>query len=262
MAWAYLHKGGKRTVGGYLRTILKGNFTELKQRWQVQFSKKDDPFFTFPYLDALHDRFQLKPIYFVLLGDYDKFDTNISPNNWAFLWILQQLHKRYRLGIHPSYSSNKKRSQLQKEISRLRVITQEPVALSRQHFLKLTFPETYRRLLQVGIAVDYSLGYADDIGFRASIATPYPWYDLTQETMNPLLLYPFQVMDVTLKKYLQLNPAQAIENVNLIIQKTKSVGGTFCTLWHNSSFSYIDNWEGWDEVYEAILKMATQQKQD
>ena len=63
-------------------------------------------------------------------------------------------------------------------------------------------------------------------------------------------------MDVTLQQYLKLSPEQAfVQSVNLI-KEIKSVGGTFVSLWHNSSFSNEKKWDGWKRVYERILEVA------
>ena len=120
--------------------------------------------------------------------------------------------------------------------------------------MKLRFPETYQNLLKVGILEDYSMGYADDIGFRAGIATPFYWYDLENEQATALKIHPFAVMEVTMQQYLQLSPEEAVEQVKPLIAATKAVGGTFSTLWHNSTLSNIEEWEGWRKVYEKIIK--------
>jgi hypothetical protein len=96
------------------------------------------------------------------------------------------------------------------------------------------------------------MGYATEIGFRASIATPYFWYDLVNEKATDLLITPFQIMDVTLKDYLKLSPEKALEIIRILIQNTKSVNGTFCTLWHNSSFDEKE-WKGWRETYKKMV---------
>jgi hypothetical protein len=100
------------------------------------------------------------------------------------------------------------------------------------------------------------MGYADDIGFRAGIATPFYWYDLENEQVTPLKLHPFQVMEVTLQQYLELSPDEAIEKVKPLVAAIKAVGGTFTTLWHNSTLSNIDEWEGWRKVYEEIIEFS------
>ena len=95
------------------------------------------------------------------------------------------------------------------------------------------------------------MGYADEIGFRASIALSFRWYDLENETVTDLQIFPFQAMDVTLKEYLNLSPDDAFLALNKLKNATQDVDGQLITLWHNSSFG--DDWKGWKEMYENFL---------
>ncbi|NJN78969.1 MAG: hypothetical protein HC803_12160 [Saprospiraceae bacterium] len=63
-AWAYKNRNFKRTIGGYAMSILTRNFSEIFERLQVQLGFKNDPFYVFDYLDNLHEKHQLSPIYF------------------------------------------------------------------------------------------------------------------------------------------------------------------------------------------------------
>lgn len=255
-AWSYQNKGFVRSAGGYLRDISKMDFTILKERFLVQTNQQIDPFYTFDYLEKLHQKHQLSPIWFFLLGDYGDFDKNISSKNKAFQNLIKSINQQYQTGIHPSYQSNSAVAILKIEKERLEKITQKKVSQSRQHFLKLNLPETYKNLLKTGITDDYTMGYASQIGFRASIATPFFWYDLKSEQTTNLCIHPFQIMDVTLQQYLKLSTEQAIDQSVQLIQETKSVGGTFVSLWHNSSFSNEEKWRGWKRVYEKIIEAA------
>lgn len=257
MAWCYQHKGLIRTLGGFAKDIFSGDWKGFLERSQVMLKGTQDPFFTFNLLNEWHQQFQLSPIWFFLLGDYAQFDTNISHKVSAFRQLINQLHKQYQLGIHPSFQSNFSEKLITLEKRRLENIVQNKITKSRQHFLKLHLPDTYRRLIKAGITADYSMGYAENIGFRASIATPFPWYDLEKEKATNLMIHPFQVMDVTLKQYLNLSPDNALTEINALIQSVKSVNGTFCSLWHNSSFAKRYGWEGWGRVYLELLKIAT-----
>jgi hypothetical protein len=256
LAWAYRHKGFLRTILSGIRHFLKGDFQSLTKQVSVSLGKSHDPFFTFKDLDRLHKRFQLKPLYFFLLGNYATYDKNVSHKSIALQELIKQINQQYKVGIHPSYASNVRTNLLGVEIGRLKKITGEKIWRSRQHFLKLRFPSTYRQLLHSQIRSDYSLGYASDIGFRASTSKAFYWYDLEKEEKTELLLHPFQVMDVTLKQYLQLKPDAAVETVSTLIDSIKKTNGVFTTLWHNSSFSYIDGWQDWWAVYEAIIKLS------
>jgi hypothetical protein len=247
-AWAYKNRNLKRTLGGYARSLLNLNFSTFKERFQVQMNQKEDAFYTFNYMNDLHKKHQLSPIYFFLIGDYAEFDKNIHYKNNAFQSLIKSIAKQYEIGLHPSYLSNSKEGQLTIEKERLESITTKKMRCSRQHFLKLSIPKTYRSLLKNGFKTDFTMGFAAATGFRASIANKYFWYDLEQEKVTDLEIMPFQVMDVTLRDYLELSIEEAIEEIQLLIENTKAVNGTFCTLWHNSTLDIR-----WKKVYESVF---------
>ena len=100
------------------------------------------------------------------------------------------------------------------------------------------------------------MGYADQIGFRAGICTPYKFYDIKTEQETQLTIYPFAVMDGTLNRYMKLNPQDALRMVKPVIQEIKNVNGDFILLWHNESLSERQEWKGWKDVYEEIVTLA------
>ncbi|MCH2080996.1 MAG: polysaccharide deacetylase family protein [Saprospiraceae bacterium] len=256
-AWSYLHKPILRQVGAMSREMAKGQWKRLLERAKVYSGNKKDPFDIYQQLDQWHTAYQLYPIFFFLLGDQNTYDKNIPHTNTTFQNLIQDITQQSEVGIHPSYQSNSDNDTLEKEISRLKNIIQQDITKSRQHYLKLSFPKTYHCLRQLGIHEDYSMGYAAAIGFRAGTALPFYWYDLTTDQVTDLKVFPFQLMDVSLKDYLRLSPNKAKESIQQIIEQCKQVGGTFIPLWHNSSFSELDGWEGWKAVYEYLLAQAT-----
>ena len=275
-AWAFKNKGLLRNIGGLLKDVLKLKFKSVFTRLKVLININNDPEFTFDYIEKLHKKHEnkvLNPIFFWLLADFGEHDKNIEWTNNSLQRLIRRLAKKHPVGIHPSYASNADDAILKKEIGRLNKILPdtealprllgEPITKSRQHYLKLRFPTTYQRLIQAGITDDYSMGYSDDIGFRAGIATPFYWYDLENERATTLRIHPFQVMEVTLNEYLHLSPDEAIERVKPIIESIKAVGGTFTTLWHNSTLTDNESaqasergYEGWRKVYEEIIESA------
>ena len=68
-----------------------------------------------------------------------------------------------------------------------------------------------------------------------------------------LRIYPFAVMDVTLKDYMNLDIAAAKQEINELVESTKEVNGLFISIWHNHSLSERDGWEGWKELYEDMV---------
>lgn len=256
MAWAYRYRPLWITLAGAARDLAAGRFGLAWKRWPCLMGKSPDPFDTFGYLEQLHRAHGLSPVFFFLLGDYNRFDKNTPVTVPAFRRLIARVADAARVGIHPSYRSNHREGQLRKEVRRLKKITGENVIRSRQHFLLLRFPETYRRLAMEGIREDYTMGYADAVGFRASMATPFPWYDLGAESIQPLKIFPFAAMDVTLQRYMALPAGEALGRLLELCRRTREVGGAFITLWHNSSFAEDFGWKGWKEAYEQALSYA------
>ena len=195
-------------------------------------------------------------IYFFLLGNYGVNDKNISANNPKFQALIKHLGDYAEIGIHPSFGSNENVQQVRIEVSRLTSITHRNTTKSRQHFLKLHLPETYKNIISCGIQEDYTMGFASKAGFRASVCSPFKWYDLDADEETSLTVYPFCVMDGTLKTYMNLNQEQAIKQCTELINQIKKVNGTCITLWHNETLSNWREWQDWRYVYEEVVKLA------
>ena len=112
-------------------------------------------------------------------------------------------------------------------------------------------------MIENDIEEDYTMGYAEKIGFRASICSPFYFYDLDMEITTQLKIVPFAVMEATFQYYLKSTPEEAFEQIKNLLQKVKDVKGTFVSVWHNESLSDEGIWKGWRTVYEQLLEEAT-----
>jgi hypothetical protein len=257
-AYAYQEKGITRQFGAFASGILKLEFDKIFDRLKVLFGTQKDPYDTYDWQLDLKEKYHIKQVYFFLLGNYGEFDKNISvEGSLKFQSLIKSIADNADVGIHPSYASNGNKNQVQKEIKRLSKVIKREITKSRQHFLKVTFPDTYRTLIDMDIQEDYSLGYASETGFRASICTPFFFYDLDLDTTTQLKLIPFMLMDGTLKDYLQLSPEESIFRAKKLIDEVRNVNGTFVSLWHNHTVNDKDQWKGWRHVYEEIVAYAS-----
>jgi hypothetical protein len=98
------------------------------------------------------------------------------------------------------------------------------------------------------------MGYSSQTGFRAGICTPFNFFDLEKDREINLKIYPFQVMDVTLREYLDLGVEEAKKEIEQLITEVNKVGGTFVGIWHNETLSNMGRWEGYREVFEYMNK--------
>jgi len=255
-AYAFKHKGMMRTFGALGKSLLKGDMEEFVLRLQVLTGFRADPYDTYWLLDRTHEGLNLPSMYFFLFADYGHNDKNLSTDNHRFLSLIKSIADKSAVGIHPSYASNRSVYKLEKEIKGLSSVLHREVRQSRQHYLKLNFPETYNNLLQLDIQTDYTMGYAKRIGFRAGTCTPFKFYNLDIETETALTVVPFQVMDASLMYYMKLTPAQALAEAMQLADETRAVNGTFVTLWHNETIGEYRQWQGWQGVFTGLLEYA------
>lgn len=253
-AWAFKNKGLLRSVGGIGKSILKGEVKESKNRVSTIAFGQNDPYDTYDYIDKISKENKVESLYFFLLGDRGEFDKNVSYKNTELNNLILNKSQTNSVGIHPSYQSFKNKEQQLKELKRLENITQKPIVKARKHFLRLSIPETYRLYEKIGVKEDYSMGYADHIGFRAGICTPYTFFDLLEDRDLDLQIIPFAYMDGTLNQYMKLSIDEALIKVDLLKSEVKNVDGLFIGVWHNETLNDIGIWKGWKAVFEAGLK--------
>ncbi len=255
IAWSYQHKGWWRTLAGSIQSLVKGNWKQFMERLHVLKGRQKDPFDTYGWLNQLHQQYNLKPYYFFLLAEKtSRYDKNISPRQKALQALISDHLIRYPVAIHPSWRSGDEHSLLKKEIVLLQNITGNNVISSRQHYIRFTLPGTFRRLIDEGIQFDFSMGYGSINGFRASIASPFYWYDLEKDRQSALILFPFCYMDAN-SFYEQKYTAQhALEEMRDFYRSVKSVNGTFIMIWHNSFLGTDKLYTGWKEIYEQFIK--------
>jgi hypothetical protein len=257
-AFSYKHKQLWRTIGGMAKSLVKGQWFSLGERIRVLFGSTNDPFNSFEWMDQINQQFQLKPIYFFLVaGKTGKYDKNILPSKKSMQELIQRHGIRYSIGIHPSWQSGDDSEKLKYEILRLGHISGKRILASRQHFIRFTLPDTYRCLIELGIESDFSMGYGTINGFRASIASPFHWYDLQKEDQTQLLLFPFCFMEANSFFEQKFSPAQAFEELKHYHQVIKSVQGTLVTIWHNTFLGTSNLFKGWKEVYESFVRHAS-----
>lgn len=257
-AWAFKHKGLLRNTASSIKDLLSGRFKSIGKRFSVLLASGKDPYDTYDYISSLVKANHFQPVIFVLINNKGQHDRSLSHKNKSFRRLIRSLSKWSEVGIHPSYSSEKNEKLLSKEIKQLDEILNKETRSSRQHYLKIMFPKTYRRLLDNGIDTDYSLGYASRPGFRASICTPFHFFDLTENETTSLTIIPFQVMDGTLLRYRNLSPNEATKKIATLMNEVATVGGTFVSLWHNESLCDQGEWKGWKQVYDDMTKLASE----
>jgi hypothetical protein len=255
-AYAYKYKGWFRITTSLLQRLFKLEFSKFMNRLRVHMGTKRDPYDSYEKQNQVHKSYNIHPLYFILIGDYGRFDKNLAYNNKYFIELIKSLGQKASIGLHPSYASNRSDGQLTKEKERLEHILEKKVERSRQHYIRMHLPYTYRNLVKLGIREDYSMGYPSKVGFRASVCTPFYFFDIEENQQTALKVFPFVAMDSTFKYYLKCRSKEVIPFLKPIVDEIKKVGGDFVFIFHNESIGNERNWKNWGDLYEKVIKLA------
>jgi hypothetical protein len=232
---------------------LFGKLIKLIRRRKTRINGRD-VFDVYDWLDELHLSHRLSPVFFFLLAKHrSKYDKNLSPKSKRLQQLVKKISAGYETGIHPSWQSYHDENALGDEIKCLEKISRKEVSASRQHYIQLTLPHTYRELISAGITDDYSVGYGSINGFRASYAAPFYWYDLMKEEKTSLLLHPFCYMEANSFFEQKLSAGEAADELQHYYDVVRSVNGELITIFHNHFLTEEAQWKPWREMYAAFL---------
>jgi hypothetical protein len=250
----YLGKAVFRSLGGMLRDIGKKS-AKAADRYRIVTHGEKDPWDVFDYITSAINKNGSAARFFIPTGDRSQYDKNAYWKNEDFRALVKKIISGFGFGLHPSFYASENAVRLKDEFDRLKRITSVETLSSRFHYIKLSLPGSYRNLVNTGIAEDYSMGYPDEPGFRAGVARSFRFYDIEKEIETSLRVFPFQVMDATLFKYKKLGPVESEGIISELIDATRKAGGTFISIWHNTSLLDTNEHKGWRRLFESMLKM-------
>lgn len=255
IAYRFQYASPFKNIKGYFTDLLMGRFDALMERSAIYSGKQKDSYDIYAWLDELHEQYVLKPCYFFLVAEKRKgYDKNVDPYTSGMRELIKVHAEKYRIGIHPSVQSNTDKDSLEREVTLLACYAQQQISVSRQHYLQLHLPETYQRLIEVGIKQDHSMGYGAVNGFRASTSCPFYWYDLKKEQTTLLQIIPFCYMDSTAIFHERLNAEMAMERMCYFFEIVRKVNGVFSYVMHNHFLTEQKEWIMWRNMYEIFLK--------
>ncbi len=251
VAYYFKHKGLMRTIGGTIGDILRFKIRQLFQRYLVLLRFKKDPYNTFKWIINKQKQTKYKFVVFFLIGDYSTYDKNISINKRKFVSLIKSVADYCSVGLKASYFALENFDTLKEEKINMESIINTTLEVSRNSFSKLNLPTSYRNLIELEVNEDFTMGYVNEIGFRAGTCTPFLFYDLDYEIQTPLMINTFHLMDYALLKHTSLLDKK--QSLSRIIKEIKHVNGTFTPVFHNYSFSNDVRWHGFKELFSLIL---------
>lgn len=228
-----------RTTRSFIGGILRG---QVKNAFKNAFSSlKNNTAYTFPWLleqDANVPH--AKQIYFMRMPlqpcVFDKPYLNYRHKDMQKLLGLLRKHP-ITWGWHVSYQAESVPHLYLAEKFALEQALGCKISCSRNHYLRTCIPDNFISLQEVGILHDYTVGYADCVGFRLGTCRPVRFISPTTLQVEHIMVHPLAIMDVTLSNYMQLSYQQALETSLQIIEQVRKYQGELVLLWHNTSLT-------------------------
>ena len=248
---SYANRGLARSFAGLVLDLSGLKFKRTAERISVWFDHKKDPYNNYDWLIACHKKYKINSLFFFQFAEYSTFDKNVSTNNNKFKFLIKSISDYHKVSLCASYSSFNDIDLLKKEKKALSNIINRPVNASRLRYNRVDIPVSYRNLVEAEFTDDYTMGYTHEIGFRASTARTFYFYDINLEVQQPIKIHPFTIHDYAFLKMESMD--DIIEKIHDLYEAVKNVNGNFITVFSNELFGEANS-ISWKEIYEHILK--------
>lgn len=245
--FSYYTKGFVRSLAGLFRDLFGLKFRRVFDRVQVWLGIKKDPYDIFETLINILKKEKLEMLFLFQLSDFSVHDRNINHNRSPLRSIIKYVADYSRVGLLLGHYAIKDIKVLRREKLRLEDIIHSPIQDVLNSRFNLELPDHYNNLCELEIYNDYSMGYPQSHGFRASTCTPFLFYDINMEITTPLMVHPYAFNSNILEK----KPSGEMKSeVAKMLQEVKSVNGNFKAIFKNQDFSEYSN----KELYFSFLK--------
>ena len=237
-----------RTWRNVLRCIKQGHSPQQALRWKRGLIEQD-PFYTFPFLleanqELAEKKANVSTLFFVKAGGtstQDKPFYNLRSKDIRSLFALAADHQA-TIGLHSSYDAGATPTLIPSEKEQLEKALGTPITTNRHHFLRSRQPEDMEALERAGITDDFTLGFADHVGFRLGTARPVRRICPLSGKVGTLVLHPLTIMECSLSdpQYMNLAEEEAFARCQEVVSRVEEAGGELVLLWHNTSFAPVE----------------------
>ncbi|HVP11791.1 MAG TPA: hypothetical protein VMV94_11460 [Phycisphaerae bacterium] len=161
----------------------------------------------------------------------------------------------WEVGLQAGYLTSAGRPSLRLQVDRLARFSGHGIAGVRHHYLQLDPVAPMRTLAthaDAGLLYDATVGFNDDLGFRAGIALPYQPYDPQRQGAAPLVELPTGIADMHMPKQYETVSVEAVaEHLRIV----RGLGGLALLNWH------VGNWHfapAWRDSYCAACRLLAE----
>lgn len=219
---------------------------------------KPDPYDVFDYLMDKSESIGLQSHFYFMSTDLkiSSYEKKNYLNTKKFREVINRIKQRgHIIGFHPGFFSYDNAQIWNEELASLKRHIDIDIKEGRQHFLRVTVPETIRLWNNASFNVDSSLGYADKEGFRCGTGDEFLYFDFLERKELRIVERPLIIMDGTINGYQNLSTEQIETLFSRYVHLGVKYRMPITILFHNSSFSG-DRWNGWFDIYNKLISLG------
>lgn len=226
--------------------------------------RPDNPYWTFPDLMDLESSLGVRSAFYLL--NEPNLLVERPMHEWVEPAAWVQHHFRYdvrspdiarlvgaldaggwEVGLHGSYHTDRDQDRLAHELTVLESVLGHPVVGGRQHYLRLSIPETWASHRRLGLRYDASLGSSREVGFRDGYRPLAPFDDA-------FLVFPLTLMEVALEGVADTLAGRwaACES---LLEEAAANRAVMTVLWHPRFFNEAE-FPGYRRLYRRLVERA------
>ncbi|MDC0478787.1 hypothetical protein OAN35_01090 [Flavobacteriaceae bacterium] len=188
-----------------LSALWQLDFFSIIEQSLVLLGLQKDPHNNFEELEALFKKTGNQPLYFFLFSKNTFYDRGVSIHNFSFRRLIKNTADLNQVSLLASHAAQQESKSLNYERQQLKKLIIKKIDSVRFNYGLLTTSLGYYNLLEEEIQKDYSMGYSDEVGYRASTAVPFYFYDLNNELQTSLKIHPVVADEAGLRKFSNQN---------------------------------------------------------
>lgn len=243
----------KPTISKFIqgfRAFLQFNLWDVIEQILVELGLSKDPYDTYDDLIAkVKNRKSITFFFSMAQKSYDNSAVNIYNN--AFQSLVKGVSDDLTTSLLVSHHTQLDFNNFNSERQNLEKLIHRPIHSIRLHRGLIRMATTYPKLIRQEITKDFSMGYPHTIGYRASTAVPFYFYDLQNEYQTPLLIHPVVASESALRKY---TSQQAFAYLERLYKVLPTVTAVFYVSFTNAIWQKESNNKTWRKHFFKYLE--------
>ena len=177
------------------------NLWDVLEHLLVAFRILPDPYDTYDDFLRQMRRYPYQLMFFVSFAQKSFDGIALRIHSHRFQSLIKSLSDDFTTALLVSHHGQLLQDDMAAERADLEATIHRPIQSTRFNKGLFDISKSYNPLIRLEVARDYSMGYPDQIGYRASTSVPFFFYDLQNEYQTPLQLFPVVASEEQLRKF-------------------------------------------------------------